>query len=47
MRLEEVKEKEMHWIYIVECSDGTYYTGYTRNVEKRIKEHNESKKGAQ
>ena len=46
MRLEEVKEKEMHWIYIVECSDGTYYTGYTRNVEKRIKEHNESKKGA-
>ena len=36
----------MHWIYIVECSDGTYYTGYTRNVEKRIKEHNESKKGA-
>ena len=36
----------MHWIYIVECSDGTYYTRYTRNVEKRIKEHNESKKGA-
>ena len=46
MRLEEVREKEMHWIYIVECSDGTYYTGYTRNVEKRLKEHNESKKGA-
>lgn len=36
----------MHWIYIIECSDGTYYTGYTTNVEKRIKEHNESKKGA-
>ena len=36
----------MHWVYIVECSDGTYYTGYTKNVERRIKEHNYSKKGA-
>ena len=36
----------MHWVYIVECSDGTYYTGYTTDVERRIKEHNHSKKGA-
>ncbi|MDE5977176.1 MAG: GIY-YIG nuclease family protein [Turicibacter sp.] len=36
----------MHWVYMVECSDGTYYTGYTRNVKRRIKEHNESNKGA-
>lgn len=35
----------MHYIYIVECSDGTLYTGYTTNIEKRIKTHNE-KKGA-
>ncbi len=36
----------MHWVYIVQCSDGTYYTGYTTDLDRRIKEHNESKKGA-
>lgn len=35
----------MHYIYIVECNDKTLYTGYTNNLEKRIKVHNE-KKGA-
>lgn len=33
-------------VYIAECSDGTYYIGYTKNIERRIKEHNTSKKGA-
>lgn len=28
------------YVYIVECSDGTYYTGYTTDVERRVKEHN-------
>lgn len=32
----------MSWfVYIVECSDYTLYTGITNNFEKRIKEHNE------
>ncbi|MFA9424183.1 MAG: GIY-YIG nuclease family protein [Sedimentibacter sp.] len=35
----------MHYIYIVECDDGTLYTGYTNNLLNRIKAHNE-KKGA-
>ncbi len=35
----------MHYIYIVECKDKTLYTGYTNNLDKRIKTHNE-KKGA-
>lgn len=35
----------MHYVYIVECSDKTLYTGYTNNLEKRIKAHNE-KRGA-
>lgn len=30
----------MHYIYIVECSDGTLYTGYTNNIEKRLQAHN-------
>ncbi len=29
-----------HSIYILECSDSTYYTGYTNNLEKRISVHN-------
>ena len=28
------------FLYIVECSDKTYYTGITWNLEKRISEHN-------
>ncbi len=29
-----------HFVYMVECADGTLYTGYTTDVEKRITEHN-------
>ncbi|MGH2612012.1 MAG: GIY-YIG nuclease family protein, partial [Rhabdochlamydiaceae bacterium] len=27
-------------VYIVRCSDGTYYTGKTNNVDIRMKQHN-------
>jgi len=30
----------MWFIYILRCSDGTFYTGITMNVDRRIKEHN-------
>lgn len=30
-----------HYVYVVECSDGTYYTGYTTDVERRVTEHND------
>jgi putative endonuclease len=26
--------------YILECSDGTYYTGWTTNPERRLTQHN-------
>ncbi|MCY6371459.1 GIY-YIG nuclease family protein [Clostridium ganghwense] len=29
-----------NYVYIVECSDKTYYTGWTNNLEKRINAHN-------
>lgn len=32
-----------YFVYILECSDTTLYTGYTDNVEKRLKTHNEWK----
>lgn len=28
------------YCYIVECSDGTYYTGWTIDPERRVKVHN-------
>lgn len=30
----------MNYTYIVECSDGTLYTGWTTDIDKRIKAHN-------
>ena len=33
----------MNYTYIVKCSDGSFYTGWTNNVEKRVKAHNEGK----
>lgn len=33
----------MNYVYIVKCSDGTLYTGYTNNLEKRLKVHNSGK----
>ena len=31
----------MNYTYILECKDGTLYTGWTNNLEKRVKDHNE------
>lgn len=30
----------MNYTYIVECADGTLYTGWTNDLEKRIRAHN-------
>ena len=29
-----------YYVYIVECSDGTLYTGITQNHARRIRDHN-------
>lgn len=29
-----------YFCYILECSDGTYYTGWTTNPDRRLCEHN-------
>ncbi|WP_224333171.1 GIY-YIG nuclease family protein [Haloprofundus halobius] len=29
----------MHYVYVVECADGSYYTGYTTDVQRRVAEH--------
>ena len=33
----------MNYTYILECSDGSLYTGWTNNIEKRILAHNEGR----
>ena len=38
--------KGLFYVYIIECKYGTYYTGYTNDLGKRLKEHNEGKRGA-
>jgi putative endonuclease len=36
----------MWFVYILKCSDGTFYTGITKDLERRIEEHNSSVLGA-
>lgn len=31
------------YVYMIECSDGSYYTGYTNNLKKRLAAHNAGK----
>ena len=31
------------FIYILQCSNGAYYVGHTRDVYRRLKEHNSGK----
>ena len=36
----------MNYTYMVQCADGSLYTGWTNSLEKRLKAHNEGKDGA-
>jgi putative endonuclease len=36
-----MKTRHNYYVYIIECSDGLYYTGVTNDLERRIQEHNE------
>jgi len=33
----------MHFVYLLKCSDGTFYTGCTNNLERRFQEHESGK----
>jgi putative endonuclease len=32
-----------NYVYILKCADGTYYTGWTTDPEKRVRVHNSGK----
>ncbi|NHM33476.1 GIY-YIG nuclease family protein [Neobacillus terrae] len=36
-------ENKGHYFYVLTCRDGSYYGGYTNNLERRLKLHNEGK----
>jgi putative endonuclease len=29
----------VHHVYVLECADGTFYTGYTTDLKRRVAEH--------
>ncbi|WP_276273296.1 GIY-YIG nuclease family protein [Haloarcula litorea] len=31
--------RSLHYAYVLRCSDDTLYTGYTTDVERRVREH--------
>lgn len=35
--------KNMNYTYILKCNDGTLYTGWTNDLEKRVDAHNRGK----
>jgi putative endonuclease len=35
-----------YWIYILQCEDGRYYTGYTSDLRRRFRQHRNPKGGA-
>ena len=43
MVLEAYSGEKMNYTYLVECADGTLYCGWTNDIDKRMKAHNEGK----
>jgi putative endonuclease len=41
-----MNNEKTYYVYIVKCADGTLYTGFTTNIERRLNEHNYSIKKA-
>ena len=42
----KIWSEKMYYVYIVQCSDDTLYTGIATELTRRIEEHNTSDKGA-
>ena len=35
----DVKEQELYWIYMLRLANGSYYTGYTSDLDRRFRAH--------
>lgn len=40
---EEKADEKRYFVYILECADHTLYTGYTTDLERRLRTHNAGK----
>ena len=38
-----IRWRIMNYVYILRCADGSLYTGWTNDLEKRVKTHNAGK----
>lgn len=38
-----MESRSMNYTYIVQCSDGTLYTGWTNDLTRRMQAHNQGK----
>jgi putative endonuclease len=36
----------LYWLYLLQCRDGSLYTGIARDVEARLSEHDHGPRGA-
>ncbi len=36
-------ENKEHFFYVLSCKDGSLYAGYTNDLERRVRLHNEGK----
>ena len=38
-----LQDIRLHYVYVLQCADGSLYTGWTTNVPRRVKTHNRGK----
>ena len=43
---DNIKNDKIYYVYIIECANGSLYTGITTDIDRRFEEHKASKKGA-
>ena len=41
----KIKKARSCWVYVLECGDGSYYTGWTNDLAKRVRTHQAGKGG--
>ena len=34
-----MKKRAVAWVYVLRCRDGSFYTGWTNDLEKRLRRH--------
>ncbi|WP_338079588.1 GIY-YIG nuclease family protein [Aquibacillus halophilus] len=43
LRKSSMEKENRHFVYMLKCKDGTLYTGYTNDIRKRVRMHEQGK----